>query len=80
MSYHGRIRVGMGVQKRYTGSSFAWDWKGDDNTEGVQASDKRNGRTGRTWVLMDPMERWRKGLHPLSGQRGNEFSRIAYYR
>lgn len=79
--YSGGIRIGMGVQKRYTGSSFA-----TFNLRELQEADLENGgqrpttsRRNKTWFLHDPLERWKRGLHPLSGQRGHGLSRIGYY-
>jgi hypothetical protein len=82
-TYHGGIKLGMGVQKRYTASTFLFAWKEDEENalpdERAPTMTLKKGRTGRTWFLQDPLERWRRGLHPLTGKRGAEFSRIGYY-
>lgn len=90
-AYNGAIRPGMGVQKRYTRSSFGTvnqtrytpssfalgEVDLDDMDEKVDYS-KRRGFP--TWILNDPLERWRRGLHPLAGKRGEGFERIAYFK
>lgn len=75
--YSGKIRPGMGVQKRYTGMSF---FEGDigDAQEDVESVTRKRDKVV-TWALHDPLERWKKGLHPLTGRRGEGMVSIGYY-
>jgi len=88
--YNGLIRPGMGVQKRYTASSFGiLDQNrytmssfgiGELDLEDMEEKEPNRRRNFPTWILNDPLERWRRGLHPLAGKRGNGFERIAYFK
>lgn len=78
-TYTGGIKPGMGVQRRYTGSSFI-DLESGERMDEVIAMKGRSRLKNVTWFLHDPLERWKRGLHPLSGRRGAEFTRIGYYR
>jgi hypothetical protein len=88
-TYNGLIRPGMGVQKRYTSSSFGiLDQNrytmssfgvGEPDLDDLEKESNRR-RKFPTWILNDPLERWRRGLHPLAGKRGDGFERIAYFK
>jgi len=74
-SYKGGIRPGMGVQRRYTGSTVAMMGLDLEEKGGISHRiDKK-----RTWLIPDPLERWRRGLHPLTGKRGAGLERIGYF-
>lgn len=92
-TYYGPIKPGMGVQKRDTGSSFGIVDENrytmssfdsgldlDDIDEKAEKVDYSKKRKLATWILNDPLERWRIGLHPLAGRRGEGFERITYYK
>jgi hypothetical protein len=89
-TYNGLIRPGMGVQKRYTASSFGiLDQKrytmssfgiGEMDLDDIEEKESSRRRKFPTWIMNDPLERWRRGLHPLAGKRGDGFERIAYFK
>lgn len=74
-SYKGAIRKGMGVQRRYTGTTVVMMDLDAEEKGGISHRTEKK----RTWLLHDPLERWRRGLHPLTGKRGAGLERIGYF-
>jgi hypothetical protein len=79
MTYSGRIKPGMGVQKRYTGGSFFLGDIKDVEFEEEEEWDGGRDEKKRTWGVHDPLERWRRGLHPLQGKRGPGTMSLGYF-
>lgn len=90
-AYNGPVKPGMGVQKRYTASSFGVLSENLYTASSfgpvsinIDDTEKRDitfpKRRFPTWILNDPLERWRRGLHPLAGRRGDGLERISRFK